>query len=145
MTKTETKKLGELEFKTTQLPAMRAFALLTKLAKVVGPALGALSKLDPDTELDLAGSGLISALQTLDTKEAESLVLDVLSGTEAIVPDATGGRAIPLSKQANIDLIFTGKLKLMFQVVGFALQVNFRDFSEGSDPAAPQPQAPSAS
>lgn len=145
MTKTETKKLGDLDFKTTQLPAMKAFALLAKLARVVGPAISALSGLDPDTELDLAGSGLISALKSLDPKEAEGLVLDILSGTEVIIPDATGGRALSLAKQANIDLVFTGKLRMLFQVVGFALQVNFGDFSEGSVPAAPLPQAPSAS
>jgi hypothetical protein len=145
MTKTETKKLGDFEFKTTQLPAMRAFALLTRLAKVVGPALGALSTLNPDTELDLAGSGLFTALQTLDPKEAEHLILEVLVATEVVIPDATGGRAVPLSKQENINLVFTGKLKLLFQVLGFALSVNFRDFSEGVDQAAPEAQGLSAS
>lgn len=142
MLATEHLQIGDLQFTTTQLPAMRSLQLLTKLAKTVGPALGALMNLDPNTQLEDAGAGLTGALGTLDPSVAQGLVLEILAGTSVMGPD---GRSMSLSTSGNVDLTFSAKLKMLFQVLGFVIKVNYRDFIEGSAPNAPQIQARSGS
>ncbi len=145
--RTEEKTIGELKFTTTKLPAMRAFGLLARLMKTVGPALGALMKMDPNAEIDPTSAGLAEAFGALDAKEAEALIPAIFETTTVWIPDATGsGRELSLSKTDNINTAFTVVgLTTMFQALGFVLQVNYRDFSKGSAPAAPQSPAANAS
>ncbi len=141
MLKSEDYEVGEFKFSTTQFPAMRAFELMTQLAKTIGPALAALQSLDKDTELSALGPILSSALSNLTKTDATALVLDILAGTQATVPGPGGQRTIvQLTSRAALDAVFSARLKMMFQVLGHAIKVNYADFSEGSDPAAPTTQ-----
>jgi hypothetical protein len=143
--KSEEKVIADMRFVTTKLPAMRSFKLLTRLVKAVGPAIGALMKLDPDLQLESAGAELGGAFASIDANEAEALIPEIFSTTSVFISDATGGREMPLNKRENIDMVFSGPgLKVMFQALGFVLGVNYRDFGVGSAPAAPQPPNPSA-
>ncbi len=152
MVKTEHREFDGIRFQTTQFPAMRSFRLLTSLAKQVGPVLGALGALDPNTELSDPGnmemlmSVLGPALQSLDPDAASKLLLEILANTTAIVPDATGGeRALQFlgpTAAGNFDSVFSSRLMTMFKVIGFVLQVNYRDFSFGGEPAAPDQKMP---
>ncbi len=135
--KREKKIIGDLEFDTSQFPAMLSFTLLAKVAKIVGPALGALQKLDPSTEL--SGVAMAGAFAGVDPKDATALIPEILSET-AVYMD---GKFIQLNSKSNIDLVFSGRLMVMFQVVGFVLQVNYGDFFEGSGLPAPQTLKPS--
>lgn len=138
--KSETRTLsdteGDLEVTSMQFAAMKSFALLAKLVKTVGPALGALMKLDPTVEMSASVDGLASAFAELDDVAAAKLVPEILAGTSALVD----GKTYDFARKENIDLVFSGRLGLMFQSIGLALQVNYRDFGKGSVPAAPQRQ-----
>ena len=142
--KIEEKEIDGLRFKTKQLPAMRAFKLMARLVKAIGPAIGALAKLDPSTRVDAVTSELAGAFSTLDDQEAERLVPEILINTTVLTEDARGLSEKSLTKE-RIDEVFTGRLMTMFKVLGFALEVNYGDFIAGSVPAAPQPPALSAS
>jgi len=73
----------------------------------------------------------------LNPDDVPDLVVKILEGTAVLVPDDAGGRQISLNKRENVDVVFTGSLMMMFKAIGFALQVNYRDFRSGSAPAAP--------
>ncbi len=144
MLKQESQEIGGIKFDTRQLPAMRAFKLLTRLLKVVGPALGALSGLDPSTSLDSAGPALAGALAKLDPDEASSLVLQILAGTKAWIMDTNGLKGVDLMTQDSIDLVFGGKLKTMLQVIVFVCRCNFSDFFPENPSSGGLSPAPSA-
>jgi hypothetical protein len=135
--KTEDKDIGGLRFTCTQFPALHATALFARLLKILGPALGAIMKLDPAAQLEDVALELASAFGALNPDDVPDLVLRILTGTAVLVPDAGGGRQIALNKKENIDAVFSGSLMTMFQATGFALQVNYRDFRSGGAPAAP--------
>jgi hypothetical protein len=143
--KTETTTIDGILFTTTQLPAMRGFELLARLVKMIGPALGALTSADPTADLSAMAPALAGALTNINPQEASALVVDIFSCTTALISDSTGGRQVQLSDRTNIDLVFSSRLKVMFQVLAHAIKVNFGDFSGGSAPAAPLPPAPSGS
>jgi hypothetical protein len=143
--KTESTTIDGMEFQTTQFPAMASFNLLARLVKTLGPAISALTAANPETDLrDLAGP-LAAGLQTLNADDASRLVLDVLSCTTALVQGPSGTKLVALNTQGNIDVVFSGRLMVMFKVLAHALKVNYEDFAGGSDPAAPQTQNPSES
>lgn len=141
--KSDEREIDGLLVKTVQLPAMRAFKLLARLVKAVGPALGVLTKLDPSAQLDAVAGEIAGAFASLDADEAERLVPEILTKTTVFIPDDRGGSEKLLTKE-RIDDMFTGRLMTLFRVLGFVLQVNFQDFYAGSAPAAPQSPAPSA-
>ncbi len=62
MLKKDSKDIDGLSYTTVQFPAMYGFGLLARLAKSVGPALGALSGVSPDTDLATVGPALSTAL-----------------------------------------------------------------------------------
>lgn len=137
--KTETKDIDGLGVTCTQFPAMRSSELLARLLKVIGPSLGVLMRLDPNTELDRAGVELVAGLSSLKPEELPGLISKVLEMTAVRVPDESGGAGavISLDKKENLDIVFSGRMLTMFKVAGFAIQVNYRDFASGSAPAAP--------
>jgi hypothetical protein len=136
MLKREDEVIDGLHFTVVQFPAMYGFGLLARLAKTIGPVMGSLSGITPGTDLGTLGPQFADALAALDADEAQRLVLDILKSTSVVIPDATGGRKVEFSDRTKIDDVFSGRLKTMFKVVGFALRVNYADFNAGSDPAA---------
>lgn len=132
MLKREDSSIDGMTFTVVQFPAMYGFGLLARLAKTIGPALTALSSVRDETQLTTLGPVLHEALGALDPDEAQRLVLDVLKSTSVLIPDATGGRKLEFSDRAKIDEVFSGRLTMLFKVIGFALRVNFSDFVLGS-------------
>lgn len=146
--KSESVEFDGIIFETTQFPAMRAYGLLARLVKVIGPAMSVLAGADKDTRLEDMGPVLGGALANVTPAEAQSLLLEIFGSSTAQVTDQTGPRILQLGTQAGVDQVFTGRLKVMFKVLAHALKVNFGDFSEGSDQedqAAPVTTSPQAS
>jgi hypothetical protein len=137
MTETKTQIIDDIEFRTTQLPAMRAYPLLLRLAKVAGPALSALSA--AGAEADVA-THLSDALGTVDPDAATALSVDLLRSTRAILD----GKPVDLSSEAGINKVFTGRLPTMFKVLAFVVQENFAGFLDGSALASVTPVNPTA-
>jgi len=119
--------IDDIEFNTTQFAAMRALEVMVTLQRLT-------AGMNPDSQVNAAG-----LLAGLDGPGARKLVLDLLEGTTALVRTPTH-KIITLNTQANIDAVFSGKLKMLFQVIGHAIEVNFGDFNEGSEDPAPPTQ-----
>lgn len=130
MVKTEVKTIGDVTFTTTQLPAMRAYSLFVRLVKAIGPAASVLMGADKNLDLTKLAPVLSGALANLDTATAEQIALDTLSNTMASV---NGGPLITLSDRSKMDAVFSGRIKMMFQAIAFAVATNFADFTEGTD------------
>ncbi len=125
--KTVTKIIDDIEFQTTQFPAMRALEVMVTLQKIA------------------AGSNQSEQLATammagMDQASMKKMVLDLLECTTALVPGTAGSptKLIPLNKAEGIDRVFSGRLKMLFDVIHHAVEVNFGDFNEGSNDLAPQ-------
>jgi hypothetical protein len=135
--KTETREIDGMSVTCTQFPALRATTLFARLLKLIGPSISALMRLDPTTDLEKAGGELGLAFSEVNPDEMPGLICKVLEGTAVRVRDDSGSTDIGLDRKENVDLVFSGQLLTMFKVLGFALQVNYRDFRSGSAPAAP--------
>lgn len=122
--------IEDIEFQTTQFPAMRALEVMVTLQKI------AASTSNQNAQLTTA------MMATLDQASMKKLVLDLLECTTALVKGPPT-RLIALNKPDGIDQVFSGKLKMLFTVIQHAVEVNYGDFSEGSDDLAPQTQTPS--
>ncbi len=139
--KSDTLELEGIRFSTQQFMAMRSFSLLARLTKTVGPALGALMKLNPASQLEDVGSELAAAFSTLDPDEATKLVPEILAMTSALID----GKQSLLNSTSAIDNVFSGRLKTMFQVLAFVLKCNYADFMPGSSaPASAALPSPNA-
>lgn len=122
--KTVSLTIDEIEFQTTQFPAMRALEVMVELQKASATS---------GTPNASVTSGFMTGLSAQATKK---LVMELLECTQALVHTPTT-KLVPLDKQTNIDLIFSGKLKMLFQVIGHVIEVNFADLTEGSEELAP--------
>lgn len=124
--KTETKEIDGIEFTVTQFPAMKALEVMASLQN-------ASSGMDPNMKLGHIAVG------KMDPVAQRKMVLDVLQCTQALIrePSLT---LVALTDQKAIDRVFSGRLRTMFKVIEFAVEVNYGDFKEGSeDPAPPTP------
>lgn len=128
--KTVAKTIGDIEFQTTQFPAMRALEVMVSLQRLA-------TNVNPNMQLSQAAPTIMAGL---DPAGARKMVLDLLQSTTALVKTAQGSRLITLDKQENIDLIFSGKLKVLFEVMAHAIEVNYGDFNDGSNDPAPLTQ-----
>lgn len=137
MLKQETQSIDGISFTVTQFPAMRGFTLFGKLVKTIGPALSALSGLDPQADVIKVAPVIASALRDLDPEAASALALEIFASTSAIIDTPSGPRNVQVNTRENVDIVFMGKLMTMFKALAFAVQVNFGDFFGGSAPDAP--------
>lgn len=140
--KHEETEIDGIKFSTTQYGAMRGLELLGKLAKTVGPAMGALSSAETGTDIEKFAPVIAVALRDLQPNELVSLSVDILSGTSATITDNNTMRRVDLVNRDALDKVFSGRLTTMFKVLLHALKVNFSDFGFGS--AAPSESAPKA-
>jgi len=139
--KYEEVEIDGIKFGTTQYGAMRSLELLGKLAKTIGPALGAISSADMNTDLEKFAPVLAVALRDLQPAELSDLTLDILKGTTATITDGSGNmKRVDLMSRESLDRVFSGRLMTMFKAVMHALKVNYSDFGFGS--AAPSESAP---
>jgi hypothetical protein len=129
VSKTLKDKSGELEFSTTQFPCMKALEIMVSLQKL--GSSGA------------PGNAHISAAMAgLKPEEAGKLFVDVLQCTTTIIETPQGKRQITFNSKDALDKVFSGRLKLLFDVLEHAIEVNYGDFTEGSDVPAPPAQTP---
>lgn len=136
---TKNVEIDDIEFQTTQFPAMRAFEILASLIKVAGPVLTLIANADQTADLSTLAPQLSGALSGLKPSEAADLLKSMFSSTRAIVRDGGKLKIVELNSEERINSVFSGKLMMMFQVFGHALRTNYGDFSVGSDQTAPDP------
>lgn len=143
MIKTVSERIDDIDFKTTQLPAMQSFTLLTRLTKVAGPVFTALGTMQGQGDLLELVPLLSHALKDMNPEEMTALALEVLKGTSAVVQDPLRGtRQIDLLTPPSVDLVFSGRLLTMLKVMLHAIKTNYGDFLPGSDPSAPELTTP---
>jgi hypothetical protein len=134
-----TETIDDLECVVVPFPALHALGLLARLMRSLGPALGALHNADEADDL----SKLAPALASLTPEEIKALALEILKQTHVWIDDGsgTGRRKIELATPQKVDLVFSGRVKTLFRVLGLALRVNFASFVDGSAsaPSAPLP------
>lgn len=145
--KTVTRQIGTLEVTTTQFGSTTASTLIVRLLKVVGPAIEQLAPLAGTADLadigkmnvGVIGPALVAVAEAVgDSATFEKLLTDILRGTLVISRDDSG----KLTKhdlsggREAIDGAFDGRLRDLFVVVAFALEVNFGDFFAGLGPVA---------
>lgn len=111
-------------YRTDKLPATEAVRLLARISKLLGPALGELEgaiRAGDDTSRSTAGlRALSSMLEHADVDEVVNMVTDVVGCVSVKV----NGRYEP----CVLDHHFDGDLVSAFKVVGWVLEVNYRDF-----------------
>ena len=142
MVESKTEDIEGLSVTTTQLPAMRAYAVFARLGKVLGPALSQLGNVDPKVLTDIGAADigqLAPAMATLLEGLCEDipLVVKLLESTTVIV----NGHRVELSDEAKINLAFSGKFKALLLTLKFAITTNFADFLSVGDAASPDLQA----
>lgn len=146
--KTLTRQIGSLEVTTTQFGSTTASTMLVRLLKIVGPAIGELAPLAGKAEslqdlgglpVGILGPALVAVAEAVgDSATFEKLLTDILRGTLVIARDESG----KLTKhdlsggREAIDAAFDGRLRDLFVVAAFALEVNFGDFFAGIAPVA---------
>lgn len=141
MLRIEKKTIGDLEITVTQFPALKSFSLLARLGKVIAPALGKVQGLTLESDVSALGPALAELFSRLDEADASALVRDVLASSHAVYD----GKLVPLDRAETIDLVFSGRMRLLLEVLRFALEVNYGDFFGGALAAAPDQKAASQS
>jgi hypothetical protein len=104
------------------LSGMRAVTFLPFLNKLLGPALAALA--GSLTTTDKFQAALAALGDRLDGKEMEVVTRTLLSGCTFQPQDGSpGGELLPL-----FDLHMQGRPEVVFQLLVFALEVNYSGF-----------------
>lgn len=125
--KTESRRIGERDVDTTQLPARRAVKLAGKLARLLAPAFGKVKGLTGQSDLADLAPALGSFFGALPPDEYDSLLIEILCMTTV----THEGRRLTLDRVERIDEVFGADMMGMLKVCMFALQVNFADFIAG--------------
>lgn len=111
MIQTIEKEIGGSKYAVTQFTARRALRLQAKLIKVLGPFLFEIS-VNQSKAMELLSSSISE--DTLETLVIEILMSTRKNGIELTSP--------------TIDIEFAGEIGTLFEVVMFALEVNFENF-----------------
>lgn len=119
------KDIGGITFQTDAFPAMAGTLILARVVKTAGGAIGGLLRLNPDSQLEEVGAEVGAAFATVNPNEVVELIPAILANTRAELD----GKAIELRSKTALDAVFTGRIMLMFQVIGWVLGVNYRDFT----------------
>ena len=102
-------------------PAIHGLKMQVKLAKTIGPALGAMSK--ADSVMDMEVSEVFTALAArLEIEESTQLIKDLIHGA------FVNGR--DLTQTAVFNDHFTANYGELYQGLAFIIQVNFGNFIE---------------
>ncbi len=141
--KSETRSFGDdLKVSTTQLPPMRAMPLVTQVGRLVGSALAsgateiAGKKL---AEIDFSKLGAVFAgvCAQLEGDELSKLTRALLSNTSAELEIDGKLRRVELRNDDVINSVFAGRFFTLFEVLAFAIEVNFGDFFGGTASSPP--------
>lgn len=126
MIETEHKIIDGDDYAVTQMTAMRAIRMQTRLIKLLGEPASTLfiaASEDQKNKTKLADTFIPKAIsqlcQELDEKSFENLVLELTKGVRKNGVELT---------QSVIDLEFAGKLSTLFSLLKFIIEVNYSDF-----------------
>lgn len=122
MIETKEQVIGNSTYQVTQLPALRALRMQSKLLKLLGPSFAQMlvSSEKEDNEVDQCLPLAVSLLvNQLEEKTLENLVLELTQGVRK------DGHEL---KKEIIDLEFAGNLNELFLLLKFILEVNYADF-----------------
>lgn len=118
-----TTELGGHEFRLSLLGTTDSLEMLTRLGKVLGPALSG----DLATGSSRGVAALASLFAKTDNKEISSIIRKLLAGClidskPLFGPNGAAGGVY--------ETAFRGRLALLLKVVGWAIKENFGDFTE---------------
>lgn len=131
--KTVTREIAGISIETTQLPPMKTYALLGRLAKIGAPGLSTFGGLDGD--VDNAAALIVPAaamFARLEPPELQDLALDVLAGSTALVKHDGKKKRVDLDTEDGINAAFAGNVMAMLGAMKFALEVNYDDFFDAA-------------
>lgn len=127
MIETHEKMIDDFNVMVTEMPAMRALRIQTKLLKIIGSPLSELLKIKPDdedSENNCFSKSVTILCQNLNENDFENLVLELCLCVRV------NGHEM---KKSFIDITFTAKLNTLFKILAYVIEVNYADFfQEGS-------------
>ena len=121
----QTRTIEGMDVTTSKLPAMRSFAIMPRVLKIIAPGVAAIQGgKDGLSDLDL--SELMPQLsESLNAIAGDTrLVYDLLASTYVV----RDGKRIELNSEAKINAAFDGNLKGLLLTLKFSLEVTFNDF-----------------
>jgi len=122
----ETRTIGDVTYRVTQLTALKGRALFARLIRFVGPSVAAaVGSGNVKSLLDMDVGGILEQFSSRVTDEELGYFCDVLGSCTEIVGDNGATQAL---NKSVFDIHFAGRLLDMFKWMGFALEVNFADF-----------------
>lgn len=113
---------GERLVVVQQLPAMKAFKLLARLGRSVGPALALFAKGDDGIE-----QGVRILFERVTPEELEGVTRELLAGAQIEMPGDDGG-PVRVDLLKVFDREFQGEMGSILAVVVHALSVNYANF-----------------
>ncbi len=120
--RSQERSIGGATWTVTQFPATEGLALLTRLLKLVGPAMGAVAR-GEGSALEV-GTFVAALVGQLDENETVTLVKRLLKDTRK-----DGREVLPV-----FDIEFMGNYFTLLSVLGFVLEVNYGDFFAAMNP-----------
>lgn len=130
MIESKTKSIDGFSYTVTPLPAMSQMKLLTRLLKSAGPSIGQLGAA-------LKGIGSAADLKKLDVERLVPAIGALFSALEDAEVEHLTRALLESALVDNKGLWplfnnhFQGKMLSLFKLIGFALEVNYGDFSGG--------------
>jgi hypothetical protein len=142
MRKRYDKDFEEFKLRTTLLPATAGINVLTTFGQLTGPALAQLARAAGGEEGEQGAEGaegkaasaealvgLTGAVEALfaklDEAKVQTWLRACLAGTELVTTTDQGETAQPLT--AALDDTFAGRYLLLFAIVRWVFEVNFRE------------------
>ncbi len=117
----QTRVIEGLNVSSTPLPPFRSLDLLPEIMGLMEPGAGASS--------DVAMFAAIA--KGLGNGKLRTLLPQLLAGTKLTITEGGSPMTVTLNDVPTIDLAFDGRMKALPAVVGFAMEVSFRDFLDG--------------
>lgn len=136
MLESQQKRIGDIDYQVTQLPAPAGRRLLVRLYKVLGPALAAALKSLPESSGGISlGELQTSAIGDAMFELAQSITEDELDHVCNVFASQTlfsreSGKWLPLKDFE--DSHWSGNYLQMFQWIGFCLEANYSSFLSGA-------------
>lgn len=132
--KMETRIIAGCDVRSQQLPALASFNLMTKLGRIITPVLDKidLSNISMESDIGALTPALAALFSNMDSDESGPLLCEILATTSVTLDDDEGHRIEHLTNREAINRVFSGRMRMMFEVIVFALKVNFADFFDGA-------------
>lgn len=119
------KKIGKDTFRVSKMGAREAQRLLIRIGKMLGPGLEAFTQAIATVDRERSAMHAISGiLSKADPEEVDALLVDLCQQASINVHGAAAGQY----DQVVFDHHLDHDLLMAWQVAGFVLEVNFRDF-----------------